>query len=236
MRRLFVSLGAAALVCGFVATPAASAQQSVNLFIGAFHPRAEDARDPEDVLVGNRSLQHPLVFSISDFDGATVGGEWLIGLGDIFEAGLGLGFYQRSVPTVNRDRVFEGTGAEIESTLKLRVVPFSATVRFVPFGRHAAFQPYVGAGVGAFAWRYSESGDFLASDDVSIVHGTFTGSGGAGGPVVLGGVRVPLGRIGVGGEIRYQSARRNLPSDQGFAGTKIDLGGFNYLFTMNIGF
>ena len=85
-----------------------------------------------------------------------------------------------------------------------------------------------------FNWRYSESGQFLATDE-SIFHGTFVGSGTATGPVILGGVRVPIGSWGVGGEIRYQSAKGDLPPDQDFSGSKIDLGGFNYPFTFNVG-
>jgi len=54
--------------------------------------------------------------------------------------------------------------------------------------------------------------------------------------VILGGVRVPVGSWGIGGEIRYQSAKGDLPTDQDFAGTRLDLGGFNYLFTVNVRF
>ncbi len=234
MRRLLCA-GAVALAAGFVAPSAASAQQSVSFYLGGFTPRPEDARDSNDVLVGNLSLLHPLVFRIDDFNGATVGGEWLIGLTGNLEAGLGVGYYQRSTPTINRDLVNEN-GSEIASTLKLRLVPFSATVRFLPLGRRSGLQPYIGAGVGVFAWRYSESGDFLASDNVSIVHGTFVGSGADAGPLVLGGARFRIGPIDPGFEIRWQSATGTLPADQGFAGSKIDLGGFNYLFTLNVRF
>ena len=51
MRRLLVSLSAVALISGFVAAPSASAQQSVNFYIGGFTPRALDARSDDDVLV-----------------------------------------------------------------------------------------------------------------------------------------------------------------------------------------
>jgi len=234
MRRLLFCVSAAALMVGFIDTPDAAAQQSVNFFVGGFVPRAEDARASDDVLVGNLSLVHPLVFSVGDFKGGTVGGEWLVAVGNNLEAGLGIGFYQRSVPTVNRD-FLDPSGGEIDSTLKLRIAPFSATIRFLPLGRHAAIQPYIGAGIGVFAWRYSESGDFLTSDQ-SIVHGNFVGSGADVGPLVLGGVRFPMGPFDAGGEIRYQSAKGTLPGDQGFAGSKIDLGGINYLFTFNVRF
>jgi len=230
MRR-FVSFGAGALVVGLLATPMASAQQSVNFYVGAFSVRGEDARDRNDVLLNNLNF---LAFNIKDFNGPTIGGEWLIGLGNNFEGSLGVGFNTRTVPTVYLNFV-NTTGAEIEQDLKLRVVPFTATVRFLPLGRGNGIEPYIGAGVGVFNYRYSESGQFLATDR-SIFRDTFVGSGSATGPVILGGVRVPVGNWGIGGEIRYQSAKGDLPSDQDFAGTKIDLGGFNYLFTVNVRF
>jgi len=69
-----------------------------------------------------------------------------------------------------------------------------------------------------------------------VFTGNFVGSGGAVGPVILGGVRAPIGPASVGFEIRYQSVEGDLPNDQGFAGSKIDLGGFNYLFTTSFRF
>jgi hypothetical protein len=234
MRRYLLSLSAIVLVTGFIATPVAFAQQSLNLYVGGFAPRSEDARIGDDVLVQNRDF---LSFNINDFNGGTVGGEWLIALGDKFDAGLGLGFYQRTVPSVYTNYV-NNDGSEIEANLKLRIVPFTATVRFLPLGHRAAIQPYIGAGAGAFRWRYSETGQFVDFTDPrrTIFRGNFVGSGSAAGPVVVGGVRVPLGSTAIGGEIRYQSAQGNLRSDQGFAGSKIDLGGFAYLLTFNIRF
>ena len=86
-----------------------------------------------------------------------------------------------------------------------------------------------------FNYRYSETGQFLATDG-SIFNGNFVGSGTATGPVILGGVRVPVGSFGVGGELRYQWASGSLPADQDFSGNKIDLGGLTYTFTVNIRF
>jgi hypothetical protein len=238
MRRLIraglkacATCAAGAVILGFVATPVAQAQQSLNFYVGGFTPRGETGRPIDDVLVNNLDF---LVFNIGDFSSATVGGEYLVGLGDKLEGGLGIGFQTRSVPSVYRDFV-NANGSEIEQDLKLRVIPFSATVRFLPLGNHDAITPYIGAGVGVFGWRYSETGDFFATDR-TIFRGNFVGKGSAAGPVILGGVRVPVGSFGVGGEIRYQSAKGDLPSDQGFAGTKIDLGGFTYTFTVNVRF
>src|SRR5262249_41475173 len=130
-----------------------------------------------------------------------------------------------------------GVITEIEQDLKLRVVPFTATIRFLPLGSHDALVPYVGVGVGVFNFRYSESGQFIGTDGkVFSPDRPFVGSGSATSPVILGGLGVPIGHWGVGGEVRWQSAEGNLPSDQDFAGSKIDLGGFNYLFTVNVRF
>jgi outer membrane protein W len=229
--RVCAAVAVTALVLGVIAAPVASAQQSLSFSVGGFSPRSEDARTSSDVLVHNLDF---LAFNIKDFSGPTVGAEWLVALGDKFEAGLGAGFYTRSVPTVYLNFV-NTNGSEIDQTLKLRVVPFSATVRFLPLGHHNGIEPYIGAGVGVFNYRYSESGQFLATDS-SIFRGTFIGSGTATGPVILGGVRVPVGSWGIGGELRYQSAEGTLPSDQDFAGSKLDLGGITYSFTVNVRF
>ena len=237
MRRLTTAGLVTLVILGGVGIPAASAQQQLSFSVGGFSPRSEDARTNNDVLVNNLDF---LAFNVSDFSGPLFGAEYLTALGNSFDAGLGIGFYQRSVPTVYTAFV-NTNGTEIEQTLKLRVVPFTATVRWLPMGHHNGVEPYIGAGVGVFNYRYSESGQFLATDN-SIFRGTFVGSGTATGPVILGGVRVPVGSWGVGGELRYQSASGNLPADQDFAGTrnsvgpKIDLGGLTYTFTINIRF
>ena len=241
MRRWLLSfaiVNAVSVVVGFVATPSASAQQSLNLYLGGFIPASADTRGTttgglsDDVLVRNQSF---LAFRLDRFDAPTVGGEWLVALGDKFDAGLGIGFYQRTVPTVDNAFVNDD-GSEIRANLRLRIVPFTATIRVLPLGHHAPIQPYVGAGVGVFAWRYSETGEFVDSTDNSTYDGNFVGSGTKTGPVVLGGVRAPIGSTAVGFEVRYQSAKGSLPAGQGFAGSTIDLGGMNYLFTFNIRF
>ncbi len=231
MRRLTTAGLMTMAILGFVAIPNASAQQQVSLSIGGFSPHSEGSRTSDDVLVNNLDF---LAFRISDFNGWLFGGEYLTALGDHFDAGFGVGYYQRTVPTVYNDFV-NANGTEIEQDLRLRVVPFTASVRWLPMGHHNGVEPYIGAGVGVFNYRYSETGQFLATDGL-IFRGDFVGSGTATGPVILGGVRVPVGSWGVGGELRYQSASGTLPADQDFSGSKIDLGGLTYTFTINIRF
>jgi hypothetical protein len=233
---------AGAAVIGLLASPAASAQQSLNLNIGGFSPKSEDGRTANDVLVNDLTVDPVLAFNINDFNSAVFGAEYLVGLGEIFEASLGIGFLSRSVPSVYAGLINDD-GSEIEQTLKLRDVPFSATVRFLPLGHNRdGVQPFIGGGVGIHAWRYSESGQFVA-DNGDIFRNTYVASGTATGPVILGGVRVPIGSWGVGGELRWQSAVGDLPSDSGFVTDqridnqpKIDLGGFTYTFSVNFRF
>jgi hypothetical protein len=238
MRRLLLSVASVSLVAGFIATPSASAQQSVNFFIGSFVPTSADARGDisggrsNDILVRDQDF---LTFNINRFRGPTFGGEYLTGIGDFFEAGASIGYYQSTV-AASDTKFVSPSGANVVADLKLRVVPFTATFRVLPLGHHSGVEPYVGGGIGVFGWRYSESGQFVDPTDRSIFNGTFLGSGTAIGPVVLGGLRVPIGPAVPGFEIRWQSAKGDLPTDQDFAGSKIDLSGISYLFTFAIRF
>ena len=234
MRRLVRSLGVAAaalFVTGVLAAPPAMAQQSVNFSVGGFVPRGLDGRDSTDVLANNLDF---LIFDLDDFKGATVNAEWLIALGSHFEGGLGVGWYSKTSPAIYQDFT-HSDGSEIEQDLKLRVVPFSATMRFLPLGRRS-FQPYIGFGAGILNYRYSETGEFIDFSDRSIFNDNFVASGTAVGPLILGGVRFGVGSTDVGFEMRHQSGKGDLPADLDFSGTTIDLGGMNYLFTINVRF
>ncbi len=232
MRRLMLSLSVIALVTGFILTPPASAQQSVNFYVGGFSPRALDGRGTHDVLFQNLDFS---TFAINDFNGPTIGGEWLVGLGDKLDAGIGVGFYQRTSPAIFTNFV-DTNQSDIQFDQKLRVVPVTATIRYLPLGHHGPARPYIGGGVGILSWRYSESGSFVDfQNNNNIFRDTFTASGTKAGPVILAGVTFPVGTVGIGGEIRYQSAKADLTSDWP-VGTTVDLGGLNYLFMVNIRF
>ena len=220
----------AVLACATLQVRPAYADQWLGLDIGYFAARGENARVSGDVVAADRSF---LSFNVNDLRNATVGGEWLVGLGRHAEAGLGIGYYGSTVPSVYTDYV-NTDGSEIRQQLKLRIVPITATFRYLPFGNDAPIQPYVGVGI--YNWRYSETGDFVDFADYSVFHGSFAGTGTNVGPVVLGGVRVPMGPFAIGGELRYQAGTGTLPASGGFAGPKIDLGGYNYLATVQFKF
>ena len=66
-------------------------------------------------------------------------------------------------------------GTDIEQTLKLRIIPFTATIRLLPFGNDRPIQPYIGAGVGVYRWRYSETGEFVDIQGTMSSTGNFVG-------------------------------------------------------------
>ena len=225
-------VGLAALVAAAMLAPAAQAQeQSFGVTLGYFTLRSEDGRSAGDVLNANRCLDvtfecEPLLFDVSDFNSASIGAEWLVGITEFLEAGATIGFSQRTVPSVY-EFVTHEDDFEIEQDLKLRLVPFTATVRFIPTGRNSAFQPYVGAGLGIINWRYTETGDFVDVFTNEIFRGSFSDDGTELGPVILGGIRFPVeDRFLIGGEIRWQRAEGELSED--FVGERIDLGGVTY--------
>jgi opacity protein-like surface antigen len=217
-----------------------SGKNAIGFNVGYFALRGFDSRDDDDVLVGDLTDgAYSLAFDVKDFNGATFGGEWVTGIGDYLEAGFGAGFYQNTVHSVYAHKIRED-GGEIEQDLKLRIVPLTATVRFLPIGRRGV-TPYVGAGIGAFNWHYSEVGEFVFfGDDGDITDSDrFVADGWAAGPVIVGGIRFPVSDVWtVGGEVRYQKAvgKGLLDHSEFFTADKIDLGGWTTNFTMHIRF
>jgi len=218
-----------ALVGVFSADAAFAQQQSLNFSLGYFAVRGEDARVEGDALVVNRDLY---LFDVADFNGPSIGADYLVGLGDYFEVGAGIGYTSRAVDTIY-DLFERPDGSEIEQQLKLRVVPMMATVRILPLGHTSPFQPYVGGGVGLYNWRYSETGDFIdfTVPGRPIFRESYVASGTSIGPVAVFGLRFPVGNATIGGEMRYQKAEGDL-DERDFLGPKIDLGGFHYSATV----
>jgi hypothetical protein len=225
------------------ASPAA-AQQTLNLTGGYFMPLGADARvgadcSPSDttcdvdVLVANRDF---LTFDIKDFNGGTVGAEWLVPIGEFVEAGAGISFSRRTVPSVYTLYI-DRDGSEIEQELRLRIVPMAFTLRVLPLGQTSPVQPYFGAGLGIFNWRYSETGEFIDfNNNQQTFQASYVADGNATGPVVLGGLRFAGEGLSAGGEVRYQRAKGDLEPASDFAGSKIDLGGWTFQATVGVRF
>ena len=174
----------------------------------------DDFDNGGDVLVNNQDF---LLFNIDNFHGFTFNADYTAPLGRFFDAGLGVGYYQQTVPAIYSD--FEDTsGRDIQQDLRLRITPFTATIRFLPLGRQHGIEPYIGGGLGIFNYHYSETGDFIDFSDNSIFSDKFVGSGTATGDDSIGGVRIPIGPFGFGGEIRWQSATATCRRQKNFLG------------------
>jgi len=232
MRRYFANaaIGMAALL---VAAVPASAQvvQGFQIGGGSFSPKGYDARPVNDVLVVDLNT---LSFDLSHFDGGQIFGEYNLDFGKHIEVGAGVGYYRRTTPAFDRNNVNAATGGDILSNLRLRIIPISAVVRFMPIGSPGHVQPYVGVGIAALNWRYSEFGDFVDVNS-NIFRGAFVGSGTTPAGIVLGGVRLPINGdvFGLMAEVRYQWATGNLNSND-FLSNKIDLSGTSVNFAFQV--
>jgi hypothetical protein len=217
-----------------VSTPTSESHSTVNFTIGYFALKGLESRVDEDVLLNNLQNAQPLLFEIKDFNSAIVSGEYLFALGSNFEAGVGVGYSQRSVPSVYAALTRPG-GVEIEQELKLKQIPVTFSGRYLFMPRGSSVEPYIGGGLVAIRYRYSEVGDFVAPD-LSIFPARYVKDGVALGPMFLGGVRVPAGRWTVGGEARWQKAEGKDLLQEGFLGDRLDLGGWTGNFTFGVRF
>jgi hypothetical protein len=230
-------LVAALLMCATVASAQDLGKQTVNFTLGYFTPLGFDSRDIDDVLIANSTFLQTRgrsFLDLDEFNGASVGGEWLFPLARHIEGGIGVSYTSQTSHTVYADFV-DPDGTEIDQDLKLRLTPIAFTVRLIPVSPRSPFQPYVGGGIGLISWKYTEVGEFVDFNaGREIFNGNFEDSGTNVGPVFLGGIRFAGEAFSTGFEIRYQHAKGDLGSD--FAAPKIDLGGWTYNFTAGVRF
>ena len=245
VRALFLAM----LVTGVASPASAQVVQSLGLGVGLFFPRGFDTRVDGDVLVAN--LTQPDLFSNCsldpcslslDFDGkrsreGDIGkfrailafGEWNVAINRNIEFSAGVSFSSKRVHSRYLDLVNDArSGVDIEQDLRLRMIPITGIVRFLPFGDATGVQPYVGGGVAAVNFRYSETGEFVDPSDGAIFDDRFVASGTALGGVILGGIRLPMGgdvyAFTVEGRYQFASGKTG-GADKGFLGDKIDLSG-----------
>ena len=251
MKRVWVRAACMSFCLLGVAVPAAAQQvvHSLTLGAGIFFPRGFDSRVDGDVLVAN--LTQPAVpglggstssldFEVSDFRAFPIFGEWNIGFGDRIEVSVGVGYQNKNVDSRYRDLVNTANNdADIVQELRLRMIPITGTVKFLPMGQAGQFQPYFGGGISAVNFHYQEAGDFVDPSTLEIFNDKFTASGTAFGALILGGLRMPLGgdvyALQVEGRYLFGSGDTG-GADAGFLGDKIDLSGGSINFGFLIRF
>src|SRR5688500_16123780 len=95
-------LAGAMLMCATAASAQDLGKQTVNFTLGYFTPFGFDSRDDDDVLLANSTF---LFFDLDEFNGASVGGEWLFPLARHIEGGIGVSYFSQTVPSVYADFV-----------------------------------------------------------------------------------------------------------------------------------
>lgn len=181
---------------------------------------------------------HDPAFDFRDFNVPTIGVEWLLPMGSFLEGGLGASFSRDRVPTVHVGAV-NSDRSPIPRELRLRQMPLAVTLRFLPLGQSYRVQPYIGGGLAAINWRFSESGDFASSSRQDIFRGEeYTATGRAKGPIVLAGLRALTGdTLALGVEARYERARGSFgPVFARVVEPDIDFGGVTLLVTAGMRF
>ncbi len=209
---------ATAVVLAFLCSALPAAAGSVELRLGAFVPRAES-----NLFVDDAELY---TTETSDWTGFTGGLEYRRRMGDGLELGVHLDGYGRTLQTSYR-KYERPSGRDITQTLKFSMAPLGFTFRWVPADRHAAVQPYLGAGADIVFWEYEEFGSFIDFDaDNEIVEfDSFIADGARPALHVAGGLRVALSPdFGLSAEARYLAAGKAAMGDD-FRGNDIDLSG-----------
>ena len=208
------------------------AQQTFNVSLGYFTVRGRGRARRRRRAQRQPQLSRPS--TINDFNGASIGGEWLIPVGRYIEAGAGVAFTRRTVPTVytrfvNAERLGNRAGSPAADGAGSVHVPCAAArsgqrlpavSRWRSGCHHLALQRIRPV-------RRHARPEHLQQLVRRIGHRRPGRSRWAG-------FASPAIALASGFEIRYQAAEADLPPP--FAGTKIDLGGWSYLFTVGVRF
>lgn len=231
---LLLAPGAAFAQIRQVSSSPSTTRSTVNFNIGYFGLKGIESRVADDVIANDLLNDHPLLFEVNDFNGATFGGEYLFAPTRNIEVGVGLGFSQRTVPSIYAD-ITHSNQDDIRQDLKLRQIPVTFTGRFLILPRGSTVEPYIGAGIAAIRWQYSEVGEFVDPFGV-IFPASYVADGTATGPIIVTGVRAPIQNWTVGGELAWQKVVADIPAEVGMLGTKLDLGGWRFNFNFGVRF
>jgi hypothetical protein len=155
-----------------------------------------------------------------DFDDSAFAMDFLVLLNNHADLVFGFETYEGAAGSVYRDYV-DSFGQPIGQHQTLDLVPFTASLRWLPFGRFdantgrpRAVVPYLSAGLGWMFWHYDLSGSFVDLGTLEIFDDHFHSDG----TTVLGtaaaGIEVPVSRAwSIQLEGRYQWARDDLDED-----------------------
>jgi hypothetical protein len=201
----------------------AMGKQMFQLKIGLFQPSMDS--DLWEINMENLALGKQDMLEI--FYGA----EYEFFIKNILSISLEGGHYQKTIYSQYRDWEYED-GTPIYQNLSLRITSFELDFNLYPLGYKNLTFPFIGAGVGLYAWQYEQWGDFINFDDLTVQEGyaeTSTYTVGFNGKA---GIGVRFGHFfAMTLEAKYRYLKGQMSSFfEGFE--KLDLSGFQF----NLGF
>lgn len=179
-------------------------------------------------------------FDVGDFNYWMGGVELDLELTNYLDVAIGFDGYSRRVDSTYRDFVRDD-GAEIPQSFKLKVLPVTGGLRFLPMGKSRRVIPHVAIGTGLYYFDYQEQGDFINRTSFAVFPGTFHDNGlalglqaGAGAEYRLSDGIDPGEGWFVFGQYRRHWASAELAGD--FGGEALDLGGSELAFGVSLRF
>lgn len=221
-----------ALLCLSAARPALCADGALVFKLGSYFPGGAS----ELWAVNTETFN----FDVADFRYLMGGIELDLELTNYLDVAVGLDAYSRQVGSNYRDFV-RADGTDIAQTFKLKVLPITVGLRFLPLRKFRKLIPHVALGAGLYYFDYQEQGDFISTASSQIFPGTFSDRG-----------LVPGVQAGAGAEYRFSEGidpgegwfvfgqfRRHWASAElagEFTGEKLDLGGSELAFGLSLRF
>ena len=115
-------------------------------------------------------------FDVSTFNYVMGGVELDLELTTFLDVAIALDGYSRRVSAHYLDFIRED-GSEIQQSFKLKVLPITGGLRYLPVRKFHRFIPHVAAGVGLYYFDYQEAGDFVNLSSSAIFPSTFQDRG-----------------------------------------------------------
>jgi len=179
-------------------------------------------------------------FDVADFNYVMGGVELDLQLKSYLDVAIGFDGYSRRVSSQYRDFIRED-GTEIAQRFKLKVLPITGGLRYLPVQKFHRFIPHVAAGVGLYYYDYQEDGEFINLSSMVIFDDTFRSRGLAPGAYLAAGLEFMISEgidPGQGwfvfGEFRRHWATTELGGD--FDAEDLNLGGSQLAFGVSLRF
>jgi hypothetical protein len=177
---------------------------------------------------------------VSDFTHVMGGVALDLQLKTYLDISVGLDGYSRRVSSQYRDFIRDD-GTEIQQSFKLKVLPITGGLRFLPVQKFHKFIPHVAAGIGLYYFDYQEEGEFINRSSFEIFGDAFRDRGITPGAYVGAGLEFRVSEgidPGQGwfvfGQFRRHWATTELSGD--FDTEELDLGGNELAFGVALRF